>query len=90
MDTEFNYLYEDKYYENAVKNLKSTFYDVVEREEIMLNNNVTSENVYEILQREIGNVCTNVLEDSGVFKTDAHGIDGFCKFMKSALDYKQI
>lgn len=38
MDTEFNYLYEDKYYENAVKNLKSTFYDVVEREEIMLNN----------------------------------------------------
>ena len=37
MDTEFNYLYEDKYYENAVKNLKSTFYDVVEREEIMLN-----------------------------------------------------
>ena len=38
MDTDFNYLYEDKYYENAVKNLKSTFYDVVEREEIMLNN----------------------------------------------------
>ena len=38
MEAEYNYLYEDKYYENAVKNLKSTFYDVVEREEIMLNN----------------------------------------------------
>ena len=38
MDTEYSYLYEDKYYENAVKNLKSTFYDVIEREEIMLNN----------------------------------------------------
>ena len=74
----------------ALKEDSPAYKHVEWAEEIMLNNNVTSENVYEILQREIGNVCTNVLEDSGVFKTDAHGIDGFCKFMKSALDYKQI
>ena len=38
MNTENNYQFRDKFYENAVKNLKASFYDVVEREEILLNN----------------------------------------------------
>lgn len=38
METDFNYIYEDKKYEAAVRNLKATFFDIVLREEALLNN----------------------------------------------------
>lgn len=38
MLTDYNYVYEDKKYEAVVKNLKATFFDVILREEAVLNN----------------------------------------------------
>lgn len=38
MLTDYNYEYEDKKYEAVVKNLKATFFDIILREEAVLNN----------------------------------------------------
>ncbi len=56
--------------------------------EILAREKITAENVTEILRKEVGAVCTHVLEDSGVFKTDAKGISGFTKFLTTELSYK--
>ena len=50
---------------------------------------MTEDNVLEILHDEIGKVCTHVLEDSGVFKLDDKGKDGFCKFL-AGVGYERI
>lgn len=52
--------------------------------EILEHTDVTHENVMEVLRSEIGKVCVHVLEDSGVFKTDKKGRNGFCDFLVSA------
>ena len=58
--------------------------------EILASNTLTKENVYDVLRHEIGNVCTHVLEDSGVFKMNKHGIDGFVNFLTSVLQYNAV
>lgn len=58
-------------------------------EDIMSRVNVSSENVLDVLHSEIGDVCTHVLEDSGVFKTDEKGLSGFESFLEKALDFKK-
>ncbi len=58
--------------------------------EILSHQAVTRENVINILHNEVGNVCTHVLEDSGVFKTDENGINSFVKFLENSLDCKKI
>jgi UDPglucose--hexose-1-phosphate uridylyltransferase len=36
-----------------------------------------------LLREEIGNAFVRVLEDAGVFKRDAEGIDAFHRFIRS-------
>ena len=43
--------------------------------------NITKENVMEILQNEVGNVFTHVLEDAGVYKCTEQGRADFLKFI---------
>ncbi len=57
--------------------------------DIMRDNIITESNVKDILRREVGIVCTHVLEDSGVFKTDDNGVEGFARFLVGALGYSQ-
>ena len=57
--------------------------------DILGRTDVTEDNVLEILHDEIGKVCTHVLEDSGVFKLDDKGKDGFCKFL-AGVGYERI
>ena len=43
--------------------------------------NITEENIMEILQKEVGNVFTHVLEDAGVYKCTEQGRTDFLKFI---------
>ena len=43
--------------------------------------NITKENVMEILQKEVGNVFTHVLKDAGVYKCTEQGRADFLKFI---------
>ncbi|MEG1310589.1 MAG: UDP-glucose--hexose-1-phosphate uridylyltransferase [Romboutsia sp.] len=45
--------------------------------------NINEENVYEILNKEVGKKFLNVLLHAGVFKRDEIGINAFNKFIKS-------
>lgn len=49
-------------------------------EEFAARNEITAYNVNEIIQKEIGAVFAQVLEDAGVFKRDEAGIAAFRKF----------
>lgn len=49
-------------------------------EEFTARNEITAENVNEIIQKEIGAVFAQVLEDAGVFKRNEAGISAFRKF----------
>ncbi len=46
---------------------------------------LSSENVWGILQEEIGHVFTGVLEDAGVYKWTEEGHKAFLKFLKEAV-----
>lgn len=43
--------------------------------------NITEENIMEILRKEVGNVFTHVLEDAGVYKCTEQGRADFLKFI---------
>ncbi|MCI5676229.1 MAG: UDP-glucose--hexose-1-phosphate uridylyltransferase [Clostridia bacterium] len=45
----------------------------------------TKENVYTILQQEIGRTFTRVLEDAGVYKTTEEGLAAFERFCRSVI-----
>lgn len=49
-------------------------------EEFMTRNTVTADNVNEIIQKEIGSVFSQVLEDAGVFKRNSEGSAAFRRF----------
>lgn len=49
-------------------------------------NNITEDNIDEILKEEIGKVFLEVLKDAGVFKCDEKGINAFIKFIKSIVE----
>lgn len=44
---------------------------------------LTAENVLDVLQKEVGKVFARVLEDAGVFKRDANGQAAFLRFVKA-------
>ena len=50
-------------------------------EEISKNNNITAENVHEVLQKEIGIVFAKVLEHAGVYKRNKDGKAAFERFI---------
>ena len=58
--------------------------------EIMEQNVITSENVMDVIRREVGVVCTHVLEDAGVYKMDEHGRNGFIKFLTTSAGYSLV
>ncbi len=47
------------------------------------NYRFTEENVTPILQKEVGLIFAQVLEDAGVYKLDGHGREGFLRFLRS-------
>lgn len=49
-------------------------------DEFTAENDITADNVTEIINREIGAVFAQVLEDAGVFKRDEQGIAAFRRF----------
>ena len=50
-------------------------------EEISKRNNITAENVHEVLQKEIGIVFAKVLEHAGVYKRNKDGKAAFERFV---------
>ena len=46
-------------------------------------NDITSENVMNILESEIGKVFVKVLEDAGVYKCTPEGREAFGRFLKT-------
>ncbi len=44
---------------------------------------ISSENIHEILQKEIGNVFVHVLEDAGVYKCTPEGREAFMRFIRA-------
>ena len=49
-----------------------------------VNYEFTAENALDILYHEIGNTFVRVLEDAGVYKRTADGLEGFTKFINYA------
>lgn len=47
------------------------------------NNQLTRENVTQVVQKAVGAVFARVLEDAGVFKRDVEGQEGFTRFIKT-------
>ena len=45
----------------------------------------TEENVSEILEREVGNTFTRVLEDAGVYKCTDEGLAAFLRFVNTVF-----
>jgi len=49
------------------------------------NENITKDNVREIVEAGVGEVFVEVLENAGVFKTDQEGQDAFIQFIEKTL-----
>lgn len=52
-------------------------------DQLKANNQITHENVTEIVQKAVGAVFARVLEDAGVFKRDVDGQEGFTRFIET-------
>lgn len=64
--------------ENAIAD-----YHVKWADQVKADNQITHENVTQVLQKEVGAVFARVLEDAGVFKRDVEGQEGFTRFIKT-------
>ncbi|MFQ7236273.1 MAG: UDP-glucose--hexose-1-phosphate uridylyltransferase, partial [Enterococcus hulanensis] len=58
-------------------------YHVKWADQLKANNQITYENVTEIVQKAVGAVFARVLEDAGVFKRDVDGQEGFTRFIET-------
>lgn len=58
-------------------------YHVKWADQLKANNQITYENVTEIVQKAVGVVFARVLEDAGVFKRDVVGQEGFTRFIET-------
>ncbi|MBO0459019.1 UDP-glucose--hexose-1-phosphate uridylyltransferase [Enterococcus hulanensis] len=58
-------------------------YHVEWADQLKTNNQITHENVTEIVQKAVGTVFARVLEDAGVFKRDVDGQEGFTRFIET-------
>lgn len=63
--------------ENAMKDMHRTWAEEI----LATEQDITSENVTEIIQVAVGQVFARVLEDAGVFKRDQQGQQAFDKFI---------
>lgn len=80
-----NYLY---YVIDLIQEKKIEDYDVLLKhqlwyEELKAENEITNENVDDILSLALTKKFVNVLEDAGVFKMNDEGIDSFIHFVES-------
>lgn len=64
--------------ENAIAD-----YHVEWADRLKVENQITSENVTEIVKKAVGAVFAQVLEDAGVFKRDVEGQEGFTRFIQT-------
>lgn len=64
--------------ENAIAD-----YHVEWANRLKAENQITSENVTEIVKKAVGAVFARVLEDAGVFKRDVEGHEGFTRFIQT-------
>lgn len=64
--------------ENAIAD-----YHVEWADRLKAENQISSENVTEILEKAVGAVFARVLEDAGVFKRDVEGQEGFTRFIQT-------
>lgn len=64
--------------ENAIAD-----YHVEWADRLKAENQITSENVTEIVKKAVGAVFARVLEDAGVFKRDVEGQEGFTRFIQT-------
>lgn len=64
--------------ENAIAD-----YHVEWADRLKAENQISSENVTEILEKAVGAVFARVLEDAGVFKRDLEGQEGFTRFIQT-------
>lgn len=51
-------------------------------QDIIKNNNITKENITDIIKKEVGKVFAEVLENAGVYKRDENGKKAFLKFIE--------
>ena len=58
-------------------------YHVAWADELKRVNTITQENVTEVVQKAVGAAFARVLEDSGVFKRDVEGQEGFTRFINT-------
>ena len=52
-------------------------------DEIKKRSDITTDNVHDIVQEEVGHVFVRVLEDAGVYKRDEKGREAFMRFVNS-------
>ena len=67
----------------AVRNEESISKHADWAEEFVSRNDITPENINEVIQKEIGIVFSNVLEHAGVYKRNEDGIAAFNRFIGS-------
>ena len=58
-------------------------YHIVWADQLKADNQITRENVTQVVQKAVGAVFARVLEDAGVFKRDVEGQEGFMRFIKT-------
>lgn len=58
-------------------------YHIAWADHLKSNNQLTRENVTQVVQKAVGAVFARVLEDAGVFKRDVEGQEGFTRFIKT-------
>lgn len=54
--------------------------------DLKANSDITSDNVYEVIQAGVGDVFLKVLENAGVYKRDTEGQAGFHRFMVELME----
>ncbi|MFC4771239.1 UDP-glucose--hexose-1-phosphate uridylyltransferase [Enterococcus hermanniensis] len=58
-------------------------YHVAWANQLKATQNITHENVKEVIQQSVGDIFTRVLEDAGVYKRDVEGQEGFTRFIEA-------
>ena len=58
-------------------------YHIEWADQLKANDQITHENVTEIVQKAVGAVFARVLEDAGIFKRDVEGQEGFTRFIET-------
>ncbi|MDR3260160.1 MAG: UDP-glucose--hexose-1-phosphate uridylyltransferase [Fusobacteriaceae bacterium] len=78
-----SYMVVENWKEKIIENKKVSKHLNWAEEIINSNNNITEENIHDILKSEVGKTILKVLTYAGVYKRDKNGKNGFLKFIDS-------